>query len=252
MLSLHDVPRARDAALAPYSVWSNVRGSDGGTRCGDVVVATALPGERVALVVVDLIGGGAPRAQRAGAVGAHLTALLSLGVSPATAVRCADIELQQGGWEDDVPPLATVFAGIADASNETLTYVSAAHETALLLAPGGTHEHLAATGPVAGLFETPCFAQVDIAFRRGDSLVVVTDGVPDSHPAGGPFFGSAGTVRTATLALRRGDDPAEALIAGAMRHGAGANDAAALVVRCEARTRTITAYHNALQKGMTR
>ncbi|HWT04117.1 MAG TPA: SpoIIE family protein phosphatase, partial [Xanthomonadales bacterium] len=228
MFSLHDVPRALAAPSEPYTVWARVLGSDRGTRCGDVVAASALPGARLALVVVDLIGGGARRARRAGAVGAHLTALLSLGVSPAAAVRFADIELQRGGWEDDVPPLASVFAAIADASNETLTYVAAAHETALLFGTNGTHQHLAATGPVAGLFETPCFAQVAVPFRRGESLVVVTDGVPDSHPAGGPFFGSAGTVRTATLALRHGDDPADALIADAMRHGAGSNDASAL------------------------
>lgn len=240
MSSLHDVPRALDNPLEPFTIWARVHGSDGGTRCGDVVATAALPGARLALVVVDLIGGGALRARRAGAVGAHLTALLSLGVSPATAVRFADAELQQGGWEHGVPPLATVFAGIADASNETLTYVSAAHETALLFRANDAHEHLVATGPVTGLFETPCFEQAEVPFRRGESLVVVTDGIPDSHPAGGPFFGSAGTVRAATFALRRGDDPAEALIAGALDHGAAANDAAALVVRREARALDIT------------
>jgi hypothetical protein len=236
MFRLHDAARAIDTAPEPFTTWVCVRGSDGGVRCGDVVITSALPASRLAVVVVDLIGGGEPRARRAGAVGAHVSALLSLGVSPATAVRFADAELQRGGWEDGLPPLATIFAGIADASNETFTYVSAAHETALLFAERDAHEHLVATGPVAGLFETPCFAQVAVPFRRGHSLVVVTDGISDSHPTGGAFFGSAGTVRAATLAMRHGDDPAAALVAGAMRHGAGANDAAALVVRCDAQS----------------
>jgi sigma-B regulation protein RsbU (phosphoserine phosphatase) len=158
-------------------------------------------------------------------------ALLALGVSPAAAARFADADLRQGGWEYDVPPLATVFVGIADASNGRLTYVSAAHDTALILADDGTHRHLSVTGPVAGLFETPVFAQAEARFRRGDTLVIVTDGVSDSHRAGGPSFGSTGTIRSATRALRRGDDPAEALVGEALRHGATADDAAALVVR---------------------
>jgi serine phosphatase RsbU (regulator of sigma subunit) len=233
MLSLHDVPRPLDIARGRYTVWNCVRGSDGGTRCGDVVITGVLPKARLALVVVDLIGRGTRRARRAGAVGAHVLALLSLGVSPVAAVRFADANLQRGGWEDDVPPLATVFAGIADASNGTLTYASAAHDTALVLGRDGTHRHLAATGPVAGLFETSAFAQAEARFSTGDTLVVVTDGVSDSHRDGGPSFGSAGTVRSAARALRFDADPAEALVGDALRHGSAGDDAAALVVRCD-------------------
>lgn len=214
-----------------YIVWGRVRSSDGGALCGDVVTTAALSGTRLGIVVVDLIGCGTRRAPRAGALAADLIAMLALGASPATAMHFADAKLQAGGWEDDLPPLAAAFAGIADCSNETLTYVSASHETALLLAPDGTHRHLHTTGPAAGLFETPGFADATVAFRRGESLVVVTDGVPDSHVSDGPFFGSAGTVRTAALALRHGDDPAAALVASATRLGGGLNDASALVVR---------------------
>ena len=250
MFSLHDVPRPLDMPLPRYTVWHSVRGSDGGTRCGDVVTTATLPGARLALVVVDFIGRGTRRARRSGALGAHLIALLSLGVSPAAAVRFADAELQVGGWEDDVPPLATVFAGIADASNNTLTYVSAAHDTALLLGRDGTHRHLAFTGPVAGLFQAPVFAQAEARFRTGDALVVVTDGISDSHHAGGPSFGSAGTVRSATRALRFANDPAEALVAEALRHGSGGDDAAALIVRCNAPLFSVP-HHTSLSREVT-
>ena len=216
-----------------YTVWSRVRDAAGGALCGDVVATAGLPGARLALVVVDFIGGGVVRAARARAFAAHLMAMLSLGATPATAMRVADAELRRAGWEDDLPPLVSAFVGYADRTTDTLTFVSAAHETALILAPDGTHRHLACTGPVAGLFETPEFEQAEVPLRRGESLVVVTDGIPDSHPPSGGFFGSTGTVRTAALALRAGDDPAEALIASAMRHGGGANDTAALIVRRE-------------------
>jgi serine phosphatase RsbU (regulator of sigma subunit) len=238
---LDPVPRAAPASnlrallrrphSGDYAVWSQVRSFDGSAHCGDVVAARTLSDGRLAFVVVDFIGGGAPRSRRAFALAADLFALIALGESPQSAMRFADAALQRGGWEDGLPPLATVFAGFADPSNETLTYVAAAHETALLLAPEGTHRHLPATGPVAGLFESALFAVAEVPFRRGESLVVVTDGIPDCRDADGVFFGSAGTVRAATLALRGGHDPAQALVAGAHRHGGGANDAAALVVR---------------------
>jgi hypothetical protein len=229
-------PRRR-ATSAPYTVWTHVRSRDGGARCGDVVVTARLPNGRLAFVVVDFIGGGKHRAVRAAAFAHHLMTLISLGVRPANALRFADAELQRGGWEDDLPPLATAFAGFVDPVKRALTYASAAHETALVLASGGTHRHLEPTGPVAGIFETYGNSQADVAFKPGESLVIVTDGIPDSHSGDGPFYGSAGTVRTATLALRYGENPADALVSDAVRHGARPDDAAALVVRCELRSR---------------
>jgi Stage II sporulation protein E (SpoIIE) len=227
----------RRATSAPYTVWARVRSRDGGERCGDVVVTARLPNGRLALVVVDFIGGGTHRALRAAAFANHLMTLISLGVRPANALRFADAELQRGGWEDDLPPLATAFAGFIDPVKRTLTYSSAAHETALLLTSGGMHRHLESTGPVAGIFDTFGVSQADVAFEPGESLVIVTDGIPDSHSGDGPFYGSAGTVRTATLALRYGENPADALVSDAVRHGARPDDAAALVVRCELRSR---------------
>lgn len=228
--------RTRSASATRFTLWTRVRGSDGGVRCGDVILTADLRGGRLALVVADTIGCGTPRSERAAAFAADLVGMLSLGASPATAMTFADEELQRAGLEGDLPPLTSAFAGVADPLKQTLSYVSAAHETALLLTPAGTHSHLMCTGPVAGLFERSCFSEAEVPFKRGETLVVVTDGIPDSHIAGGPFFGTTGTVRTATTALRRGDDPAESLIAHAMWPSATANDAAALVVRHNAAT----------------
>jgi serine phosphatase RsbU (regulator of sigma subunit) len=223
--------RTAEAPALDYTIWTMVRCFDGSAACGDVIVTGRLPDRRIALVVVDLIGGGASRAARAASVADDVLTMLLLGHSPGFATHDADAALQRGGWIDDLPPLATIFAAVGCPSDGKLTYASAAHETAMLLAPDGTHRHLRTTGPVAGLFESPLFGEVAVPFAHGESLVVVTDGVTDTHSGERPFFGSRGTVHTAARALRAGADPAEALIAAAQWNGVIANDAAALVVQ---------------------
>jgi|SRR5579884_275962 len=222
-----DVPSA-DA----FSVWDCVRSADGAKSCGDAIATRDLADGRLALVVVDALGSGERRARTAASLAAHVLALLSLDASPAYALRVADRELRAGGWHDELPPLATLFAAVADAQDGRLRYAAAAHETALILSPYGEHRHLRSSGPVGGLFFDADFPNVDVPFKHGETLVVVTDGIPDSR-RDAAFFGTAGTVRSALRALRTGDDPARTLIDDAVRHGGGArrDDGAALVVR---------------------
>ncbi|HZO94168.1 MAG TPA: SpoIIE family protein phosphatase [Candidatus Baltobacteraceae bacterium] len=211
-----------------------MRGADGGGLCGDAVATRELNRERIALVVVDVLGCGSARAARSASIAAHLVALLALELPPCAALRRADRELRLGGWENDLPPLTTIFAGVLDARAGRLRYASAAHETALLISAGGAHRHLPCTGPVAGLFFDAAFGERDVPVSLGDTLVAVTDGVADSR-ADGAFFGSAGTYRTAVRALTFGADPARAIVAAARRHAtARRDDAAALVARITA------------------
>ena len=187
---------------------------------------------QLAFVVVDLIGNGARRALRAEAFARDLLSRLALGVPPALAMQLADVALQRGGWEADLPPLVSVFAGVADQAEQLLRYVSAAQDSAVVLKPDGGHRHLECTGPVAGIFAAGRFRDAAVTFAAGDTLVVATDGITDSRRADGSFFGTAGMVQTAARALRRGDDPAADLVAEAVRYGArGYSDAGALVVR---------------------
>ena len=216
----------------PYAIWACVRGSHGGARCGDVVATQQLGDRRLALVVADLIGNGARRALRAEAFARDLLARLALGASPALALRLADAALQRAGLEEGLPPLVTVFAGVADGSQQILRYVSAAHDTAIVLGQDGDHRHLACTGPVAGIFEAAWFRDVEVRFAAGDALVVATDGITESERADGSFFGTTGIVRAVTHALRVGGDPAAELVAEAVRYvAAGYRDAGALIVR---------------------
>ena len=143
----HDIP-----GPPSFRVWGTVRGCDGGALCGDVVATRELSAERLAILVADALGSGMARARTSAALGAHVVALLALDLSPAYALRVADRELREGGWHDELPPLASIFAAIVDGPSRRLRYASAAHETALVVGARGEHRHLVPSGPVAGLF----------------------------------------------------------------------------------------------------
>lgn len=234
------------AAVAPmprplpgaFTAWERVRACDGASGCGDLVATRVLAGGRLAAVAVDVIGSGRGRAVRSAAIAAHVLALLTVGARPSAAVRLVDRELQRGGWLEDLPPLAALFAGVADRWSGTLTYASAAIETALVVDRAGAARMLPATGPIGGVFADAAFDERDVPFAAGEVLVVATDGVTDSHPrdVAAPFFGSARAAGSVTRALVHGEDPARALVDEATRYaGARPDDAAAIVVRHERR-----------------
>lgn len=189
-----------------FQVWTQ------GRRGADVVATRALAGGRLAFAVADEIGRREPRA--ASGIAEHLTRLLALGASPATALAVAAVELQLG-VELGVgvagrARLVALFAGIADRVGNALTYASAGRETGLLLAPNGTYRFLSCGATVR-------WGEAELAFREGATLAVVT------HPS---------TVRPLLRALRGGEDPGHVLVADATRNAtAGVDDGAAIVVR---------------------
>lgn len=230
--------RRRRPVPGRFSAWQRVRASDGGPACGDVVATRPLDRGRLAVVAVDVIGSGRRRAARSAALAVHLLALLALGAPPAAAIRSADRELQRGGWIDELPPLAALFAGVADRGSGTLTYASGAVETVLVLDGDGTHRVLPSTGPVGGVFPNSPFHELDVPFSAGHVLVVATDGVTESHPrdVAAPLFGTTGAAASIASALRRGLDPALMLVEDATRYaGTRPDDAAAVVIRHDPR-----------------
>jgi serine phosphatase RsbU (regulator of sigma subunit) len=76
----------------------------------------------------------------------------------------------------------------------------------------------------------------DAVFVLGptETLVIATDGISDSWPAGSDqLFGAIGTVRAVTRSLREGCDPAQAVLeeARAYEGGRQADDVAVLIAR---------------------
>ena len=58
-----------------------------------------------------------------------------------------------------------------------------------MLIRDGTCQRMKEGGPVLGIFPDRCYVQAEIDLRRGDCLVLFTDGVTEARNADGSEFG---------------------------------------------------------------
>lgn len=223
-------------------IWHCVRaahGEDG--YCGDTAFAIPLASGRTAIVVIDVAGHGAARASLASAIGDAIGVPLVLGASPAQALGCADERLRT--FSDECP-YAVAFVALVHPALRTVAYASAGHDMAFILSDDGRIRHLGPTAPMLGMpvAASPCDAV--LALDAPMTLVIATDGVADSRPAGSnDWFGAERTARTVARSLRDGDDPACAVLDAALAHAHArqADDIAVAVARVGAASMKLAA-----------
>jgi phosphoserine phosphatase RsbU/P len=115
----------------------------------------------------------------------------------------------------------------------SLSYVNAGHNPPLLIRADGQVEKLQEGGMVLGLFESVPYADGLVELRRGDTLLVYSDGVTETWNPDGDEFGEEGLLE---MALRgRGLDAAtlqDEILRGLDRfaEGAKATDDRTLIV----------------------
>jgi sigma-B regulation protein RsbU (phosphoserine phosphatase) len=78
-----------------------------------------------------------------------------------------------------------------DLREGVLAYSSAGHPPPVLLRQTGTIEILDRRGPSIGLGTGEPFLQEEKVLRRGDKIVVYTDGIPEIHDPAGEIFGTS-------------------------------------------------------------
>jgi sigma-B regulation protein RsbU (phosphoserine phosphatase) len=116
---------------------------------------------------------------------------------------------------------ATLFFGIYDERSGRLRYANCGHLPPVLLAPDGAITRLQPTAPVIGLFEEWTCETREIDLKRGDTLVMFTDGVVEAFDAAGEEFGEE---RVLDLLRRQAGLPAGSLVdavARAVQHHSG-------------------------------
>ncbi len=95
----------------------------------------------------------------------------------------------------------TFFMAALDPASGALSYVNAGHNPPLLIRAGGVVDKLEEGGMVLGLFESVPYADGAVELRRGDTLLVFSDGVTETWNPQGDEFGEDGLTK---LALRSG------------------------------------------------
>jgi sigma-B regulation protein RsbU (phosphoserine phosphatase) len=89
----------------------------------------------------------------------------------------------------DTGMFATIFFGLLDPSDGTLTYINAGHESPLVVHSGGICTPLKRTGPAVGAIPDVEFTVRERQLQPGELFFAFTDGAPDALNLIGSSFG---------------------------------------------------------------
>lgn len=159
-----------------WYVGSELRSAGGTPFAGDFVV-TARHGHRLDLVVVDVSGKGEGAGTRALLLSGALGGLLGA-MAPEDFLESANDFLMRQDWEEG---FASAVHLSLDLHSGEFEIRSAGHPPAALRVAGtGRWQALHAEGPVLGLMEMATYEPVVGTMRRGDALLLYTDGMVET------------------------------------------------------------------------
>ncbi len=174
---------------------------------GDFYDLIRLPNRHACVIMGDVSGKGVEAASVSAAVRTALGAYSWEGLAPARMVRLLNDFLL--GFSR-VETFATLFVGIIDLQQATLTYCSAGHPPAILLRDRtGELEWLDVQSGVVGAFADMAYRDGKVGLSDGDILLLYTDGTTEARAGDGRFFGEDG-LRDA--AMREGQRGFEGLL----------------------------------------
>lgn len=190
---------------------------------------------KVYLVVLEPLGRGAKAEALGDFISESIYELLRQGIAPRTTLRCVNDALLDGRGSEE-PTLATAAIAMLDPREHSVAFASAGHVAGFRFIPDGRHAHYTSTGPMLGVLKDARYEHASFDYSRGESIVLVTDGLLDARPAGGApsYLGTAGLCRIIHSHLASwGETCAGRIIADVRRRAGGelADDAVALVAR---------------------
>ncbi|KPK81459.1 MAG: hypothetical protein AMJ81_10615 [Phycisphaerae bacterium SM23_33] len=168
---------------------------------GDFYDFIELPKGNLGVCVGDVVGKGVPASLLMALVRSSLRAHVAHVYELSEVLAAVNLDLWRQSDERD---FATMFYGVLDVPGRRLTYCSAGHEPALLVREGrGTW--LAGSGGVLGIDPAMRYRNQVLGLRRGDLLLIFTDGLPEATNFKHETF-TRDRVRAAALeACRRGE-----------------------------------------------
>jgi sigma-B regulation protein RsbU (phosphoserine phosphatase) len=148
---------------------------------GDCFDAIAFGRSRVAVSIADVVGKGSPAALLMSNLQAAVRAFATETTGPAelcqqvNRILCGNIA--EGRF-------ISFFYCTLDTERGVLTYSNAGHYPPMLVHEDDSVERLAAGGPVMGVFADAVYEQQHVNVRRGDRVVLFTDGITEVRAAG--------------------------------------------------------------------
>ncbi len=158
------------------------------TTSGDFYDVFLLPGERLGVLIADVVGKG---------MGAALFMALSRtlirtfavepGAQPAAVLTAANRRILA---DTHAGLFVTVFYGVLDPDSGELTYANAGHNPAYLVdaRDGDTIDELERTGVPLGILDSATWQQRSVHLAPGAVLMLYTDGITEAQDAQEGFF----------------------------------------------------------------
>lgn len=158
---------------------------------GDHAIVERLKGNRVFVAVSDVTGHGIAAAMMVGRISTFVRA-----VATETKRVCHVIHQLQRFVAENFGPLGmfVTFASLVyDPKARTVTYSAAGHPPGLLVRSSGSVERLNPSYPMLGIEGVTLddVGEQVVPLAAGDLLTLYTDGVTESRPPNGEFFGLA-------------------------------------------------------------
>jgi phosphoserine phosphatase RsbU/P len=175
----HEVPGITALEIAAFSQPAHIVG-------GDYFDFLRMRDGSHALVIADVMGKGMAASLLMASLQASLHIIAPESSGPAEVVArlnhlfCHNIRLTK---------FVTFFVGQYDEPSGNLSYCNAGHNPPLLLRSDGAMERLLPTGAAIGLVEHAEFLQSEVTLRKGDTLLLYTDGVVESWNPRKELFG---------------------------------------------------------------
>ena len=190
---------AGDAEIAGVTRPANTVGGD----FYDVLPLIGDPDGRVIVTIGDVAGKGSPAALLMALLLAVLRTLVDERLEACELVGRLNTQICR---HSPGSRFITLFYGVYTPSSGALTYVNAGQNPPLLRRADGSIERLSGTGIALGMFEGSTYEAVSTSVRRGDLLVLYSDGITEAESPAGQPFEEAGLERF--LSARGSDSPA--------------------------------------------
>ncbi len=143
---------------------------------GDYFDVIELGEERLAVCIGDVIGKGMPAALLMSNVQAAVKAVASPEMSPSEV--CARVNRVLAG-NLAAGNFVTFFYSVIDAKTGELTYSNAGHTPPILVRADGSLQRLDSGGALLGVFKHWAFEQAAVRLKKGDRILLFTDGITE-------------------------------------------------------------------------
>ncbi len=173
---------------------------------GDYYDFIRLDESRIAIGLGDVSGHGLPSALVMANLQATIRSQASFDPDPA---RCLERANKLLFRSTDARTFVSLFYGILDIREHTLTYANAGQNWPLLLHGSGIHGVLDCHGLVLGVREDSVYEEEKVAMKVDDRLVIFSDGVTESMNEAREQFGEERLIRSID---RPGEKTAHAII----------------------------------------